>query len=304
MHSPMKQSGPMHESALPTDAPERDAISGDPRTNTRTARQSGVWGYRSLIWNFTTRDLKSRYKGTVIGWAWSFVVPLSTVVTYSVVFSLFIRIEPPPFGNGKPGVYAVWLLVGMVTWAFISNAASGGMPSLLGNGPLMQKVYIPAFVPVIATGIAIAIQSAIELGLVLIILAAFGNIGPTWLLVPVWLALLVATTIAMSFVLAVTNVHWRDLAQIVVVMLQLLFFLSPIIYPLSLVPETVGGLPVRMLIEVNPITQFIVVGRQLLYDLTMPTPGQALYLLGCTIGALLLAGLVYRRWGQDVGEAV
>lgn len=294
----------MHDAAPPSSRPDSGHGWATTRNNARSARQSGVWGYRSLIWNFTTRDLRSRYKGTAIGWAWSFVVPLSMVVIYSVVFSLFIRIEPPPFGNGKTGVYAVWLLAGMVTWSFISNCISAGMPALLGNGPLMQKVYIPAFVPVIAAGIAVAIQSAIELGLVLVILVLFGNIGPTWLLLPVWLALLVVTALAMSFILAVINIHWRDVAQIVLVLLQLLFFLSPVIYPLSLVPETVGVLPARLLIELNPITQFIIVGRQLMYDLTLPSATQGLYLLACAAGAGLLARLVYLRAGQDVGEAI
>jgi len=147
--------------------------------------RKGLWNNRFLIRNFAGRDLKGRFKGTVLGWAWSLLLPLATVLIYSVVFSLFIRIEPPPLGNGGEGKYWVWLLTGMVCWTFILNATTQGIPSLLANGPLLQKIYIPSFVPCVANTVAIAAQSLIELTIMAAILLVIGNVGISWMLVPI-----------------------------------------------------------------------------------------------------------------------
>ena len=94
-------------------------------------------------------------------------------------------------GNGRAGIYAVWLIAGLVTWQFIAQFLNRGMSSLLGNGALLRKVYFPSFVPVLAVGLSVGLQSLIELGLVLIVLlAAFLNVSWTWLLIPLWAALL------------------------------------------------------------------------------------------------------------------
>ncbi len=277
-----------------------DVIAG----SSRTGRPDTPWEYRALIWNFARRDLKSRFKGTALGWAWSFVGPLATILIYSIVFSVFIRIQPPPFGNGRAGNYAVWLMTGLVTWQFIQQMLTRGMPTLLSNGALLRKVYFPSFVPVVAVGLSVGIQSLIELGLVLVVLIAFVNVSWTWLLIPIWLAILWVTTTALSYSLAVANVYGRDLAQIMAVVLQLLFFVSAVIFPISLVPEQIGPVPARLLVELNPAAQFIIVGRELMYDLTVPDVQQVAYLLFWAGVTVLFARWAYRRWGRDVGEAV
>lgn len=270
----------------------------------RTGRPDTPWEYRTLIRSFARSDLKARFKGTALGWLWSFVAPVATIAIYSVVFSVFIRIEPPPYGNGNPGNYAVWLVTGLVTWQFISQMILRGMPTLLGSGALLRKVYFPSFVPLLATGISAAIQSLIELGIVLLILAALMNIGWTWLLIPLWAAAVWVFAVATSYILAVMNVHWRDLQQIMGVVLQLLFFLSPIIFPITLVPERVGPIPARQLVELNPFAQFITAGRELMYNLTVPAPGQTAYMAGCVVAVVGVARWVNNRWGQDLGESV
>ncbi len=270
----------------------------------RTGRPDTPREYRALIWNFTRSNLKSRFRGTALGWAWSLVAPLATILIYSVVFSVFIRVQPPPYGNGNPGNYAVWLITGMVTWQFISQVLLNAMPSLLGNGGLLRKVYFPSFVPVIATAIAVGIQSLIELGIVLSILLAVTNASWTWLLVPLWGVAVWLFALSASYVLAVANVYWRDLFQISGVLLQLLFFLSPIIFPITFVPEQLGPIPARLLVELNPIAQFIIVGRELMYELILPSLAQVGYLAAWTGAMLLLSRWVWRRWGQDIGEAV
>ncbi len=270
----------------------------------RTGRPDSPWEYRALIWNFARSDLRARFKGTTLGWLWSFVLPLASIAIYSLVFSVFIRVPPPPFGNGDAGNYPVWLITGLVAWQFCSQILTRGMPALLSNGRLLRKVYFPSYVPVIAVSLSVGFQSLIELGIVLIILTALGNVGATWLLLPVWAAMMWLFATAVSYIMAVANVHWRDLSQIFTVTLQLLFFISAVIFPMSVVPDQVGPIPVRLLVELNPLAQLVIMGRQLMYGLELPSVGQIAYVVGLIIVSVIVARWTYRRWGRDVGEFV
>lgn len=262
------------------------------------------WTYRSLIWNFAQRDLKARFRGTALGWLWSLMLPLATLLIYTVVFSVVFRATPPPFGNGREGIYAVWLLVGIITYNLFSIGVTSGIPSLLGAGSLLQKIYIPSYVPVIGASIATSMQSLIEFAILAVVLIALGNIGLTWLIFPFLLVLYLVFVSAVTMTLAVLNVYARDLAQITGVAVQLLFFLSPILYPLDQIPEEWKGIPVRAIVAINPLAEFIGAFRDCLYGLTVPSLGVVLAMLAWTVGAVLLAWWVYLRKGQDIGEAV
>ena len=272
-------------------------------TTTMTVRERGnAWSYRSLIWNFARRDLKARFKGTALGWAWSLVVPLATLMIYSVVFSLIFRAAPPAFGSGRQGNFTVWLLAGLTAWSMFANSLNTAIGSLLGAGPLLKKIYFPAYTPVLGSVIAVLIQSAIELGILLVVLAIFGNVSWTWLLVPFWLALFAVFISSVSVALSVLNVHFRDLAHIVGVAIQLLFYMSPIIYTIQIIPERWRGIPVRGVIFANPLTQFIEVFRDLTYGLTPGTIGAWGYLIVWTLAVAGIAMQVYRSRGRDLSE--
>ena len=266
--------------------------------------RSSIWAYRFLIQNFAQRDLKSRFKGTLLGWAWSLMVPLATLTTYSLVFSVFFHSTAPNFGNGRTGFFAVWLLVGRIPWNFFLITILISMPTLLANGTLLQKVYFPSYVPVLGAALAILVQTLIECCILAVVLLVFGNIGPTWLLFPVWLALFVVFVTALALSLAIVNIHVRDLAQMVNVALTLLFFLTPIIYQISLVPTVWHGIPFQELVRLSPITDFVTSLRQLAYDLQEPDLTAWLQLLAWTAGAVALAYFVYQRYGLDIGESV
>ncbi|MCH9718278.1 MAG: ABC transporter permease [Actinomycetia bacterium] len=291
---------------MTTTDPAQQTMDDQTNPTSAKARISGpeLWRYRYLAWNFAQRDLKAKYKGTVIGWAWSLIVPVAVVLIYSLVFSVIFRAEPPPFADGRPGVFAVWFVVGLVPWSLFAAAVTTGMGGLLASGSLLQKVYIPSYVPVVGSALAALVQAGIELGIVAAMLLGFQNVGWTWLLTPLWLAIFAIFATATGYILAVANVFLRDVGQIVAVALQLLFFLTPIIYPLSFVPEKVGPIPLQTLISANPLAQFIGGFRALLYDLQLPSLAQLGYVTVWTLAALLLAWIVFRRRGRDVGEEI
>lgn len=276
------------------------------RSASRRGNQGQIspWAYRHLIHNFARRDLKARFKGTVLGWLWALAVPITTVIIYSVVFSLVFRAQPPPMGNGATGHYAVWLLVALVPWSFFLNSMNLAPVTLLANGPLIQKVYIPAYVPIFASTLAVLVQSAIELGVVVALLVLMGNVSWTFLLLPLWIGFFVLFVVCLSTAIAILNVYMRDLAQLVSVVLQLLFFVTPILYPEALIPEEWNGIPLRMIFSWNPLAPFIEAERDLLYGLEVPSAGTWLAMAGWTLATVLLLRVVYRRRGLDVSESI
>ncbi len=277
-----------------------------PRQSARlSASEQGSWRARTrLIWAFAVRDLRARFTSTALGWSWALIVPLATVIIYSTVFSVIFRAGAPPMGNGHAGVFAVWFFCGLVTWNVFSQATNAALDSIVSMGPMLQKVYIPAYVPPLAASVAILFEKFLESAVMLGSLLVFGNVGWTWLLYPLVLVCVAALAAGLGYILAVVNVHFRDIDQIFGIILQLLFFLTPIIYPTSLIPESWHGIPLRALLSLNPMADLVEISRNLLYDLRLPNAGDVAYSLGWTVAIGIGAWLVHRRWGRDVSEAI
>lgn len=266
--------------------------------------QSTIWSVRGLIWNFAQRDLKSRFKGTALGWAWSLVVPISTLVIYTLVFAVIFRIDPPPLGNGSPGNFTLFLFAGLVVWTVFANGINTGILSLLTTGGLLKKVYFPSYAPVLGSVIAILAQSGIEVAVLLGIMVVLGNVSWTYVLLVPWAVLFIVFVSATIHTLAVLNVVFRDLSHIVNVIIQLLFYLTPVIYSLTFIPMEWRGIPLRRIIGLNPLTEFVTAFRNCLYDLTPPAATTWLGMLFWTVVALGGAFVVHRKLGQDVGERI
>ena len=256
-----------------------------------------------LIWSFAQRDLKARFTATSLGLLWTLIVPIATVIIYSVVFSVIFRAQAPPMGNGKT-VFAAWFFCGLVTWNIFSQISGAGMGSILNMGAMMQKVFIPSYVPVISSGLSIGIERLLEAGVMLLVMLVLLNVGWTWLIYPLLLVLVAVFAISVGYMLSVAMVYFRDTGQIYAIITQMWFFLTPIMYPLDLIPEQWHGIPLRDLFLINPMTSFVGISRDLVYGLQLPGIGSVLYVIAWTAAAALGARLVYRKWGRDVSEAI
>jgi len=256
--------------------------------------------YRNLIWNFAQRDLKARFKGTAMGWAWSLLLPLATLLTYTLAGHYLFRFHAPPFGNGRSGNFAVWLFCGLTAWGIFANGLNTAIGSLLASGPLLQKIYFPAYAPVLGALVGVAIQSLIEVGLVLVVLAAFGNVGLTWALVPFWLLIFFTFVAALSLPLSIANVYFRDLAHFVAVSLQLLIYATPIIYP----DTQITNQTMHRLIMSNPLSQFVVLFRDLVYGLSPGDLTSWAYIIAWTLALVVVSVVVYTRFSGDLSERV
>ena len=260
--------------------------------------------HRALIGAFASRDLSTRYRSSALGWLWSLLQPLAQLVVFSVVFSTVFRIVPPPLGNGKTDVggmgYAAFLFSGMVIWNLFAGLLNVSMMQLKDNGSLLKKVNFPAWAPVLGASIIQLIQSGLEVLVLLVLLAILGNIAWTWLLaIPILLATALFAQ-GVGLVLSVQNAKYGDVAHIVTVGLGALYFLTPVLYPLSLA-ETHGPL-FASIIKFNPMTWFVQAMHDAMYSLTAPSP---MVMTGILVSGFLVfwAGLAFfDRSSQDLRE--
>ena len=176
----------------------------------------------------------------------------------------------------------------------------------MSSGSILQKVYFPAYAPVLGSVWAVGTQSLIEVGLLALVMAILGNVGVSWLLLPLWMLLTVAFTAAVSVSLAILNVYFRDLSHLVSIVLQLLFYLTPIIYPLSMAEAVplFARFTLADVLYLNPLTSFVQLFRSLIYELEFGTFQQWAVAAGWTLIAGIVAFHVNKKRGEDLGENV
>lgn len=267
-------------------------------------QQSGPAFLIRLTRAFASRDVKARFSVTSLGLLWAVLVPLATVLIYSAVFSVVFRAEAPEMGNGRSGIFAVWFFTGLVTWNMLAQPVAASVNSIVAVGSLMQRIYVPAYVPTVAATGAALLERLFEASVMLAILVTLLNVGWTWLLYPLVVAGVAAMASLVGYLVAVANVYFRDTGQLVGLTLQLLFFLTPVIYPVELVPENWNGIPTRSLLAVNPMAHLVALSREVLYELKLPTMVSVGYVLAWIVGLGITSLLVQRRWGRDISEVV
>lgn len=197
--------------------------------------------YKELFYNLTLRELRSKYKRSVIGWGWSMINPLANMAVYTIVFSAILHV-PPEFGNPSHlNNYALLLLAAMLPFNFFSGSVMESMASLLGNQNLVQKTYFPRELIPAATVASKLVSHLIEMGCLVIAVVAFGN----WRALPFIPAVLVtmlcvtAFTMGMALLFSIGNVFYRDIMHFSAILFFIWMFLTPIAYPFYIVG---GGL--------------------------------------------------------------
>lgn len=270
-----------------------------------------LFSSREVLFNLTLREVRGQYKRTALGQLWSLANPLATMLIYTFIFSFLFKL---PLQQGNPSglnSYALWLLVGLLPWMFFSRVMNAGTSILVINTSLIQKVYFPrAILPLSLVGV-VGFSWLFEMGVLAVALLMAGAMVLPWLpLVIVVMILLATFTAGIALLFSVANAHFRDVEHAVGVFTQIWLYLSPVIYPMSLVEaqsESVGGLlgtPVTILglYELNPMVSFISAFRQLLYDNRMP--GLEIW-IGCLLWALiaLTAGLsMFAKYEKRLAE--
>jgi lipopolysaccharide transport system permease protein len=205
----------------------------EPRAGWRSIDWRELWAYRELFGFLVWRDVKVRYKQTVLGAAWAVLQPLTTMVLFAVLFGRWARMP----SDGAP--YSLFAFAALIPWTFFANSISGASNSLVGNTHLIGKVYFPRLlISLSAIGTAV-VDLLIALGVMLVLLMLRG-VGLTahLLALPALVLLTALVAIGVGSALAALNVMYRDIRYVVPFLTQLWMFASPVIYPVSLVPPT------------------------------------------------------------------
>lgn len=262
-----------------------------------------IVGSRELFVNLTLRELRSKYKRSALGWAWSLVNPLATMAIFTVVFSVFLGGRPPTGNPSGLESYPLFLLCALLPWNFLSLSITGAMGSLLGNANLIKKVWFPRELLVLSNTAASLVSLLVELGVLAVVLLVAGNFVLPWLLVALpYVALLVLFSTGVGLVLGVLNVYFRDVGHFVGIFLQMWFYATPVVYPTSTVPADYRGIPMRQLLGLNPMSRFAEAFRAALYDLRFPPLGTTLGLVAVSLATFAFGLSVFRRFEPRLAE--
>lgn len=253
-----------------------------------------IWQHRELLYFLTWRDLKVRYKQTVLGGLWAIIQPFFTMVIFSLFFGRLAGIP----SDGLP--YPLFCYAGLVPWSFFTNALTNASNSLVGNANLITKVYFPRLVVPMASVLAAVVDVAFS-ALVLFAMMAYYEVAPTWRLVtlPLLILLTGGTALGAGLWLTAMNVQFRDVRYTVPFLTQLWLFATPIAYPSSLLPERW-----RMVYALNPMVGVVEGVRWSLVP-SGPAPIGMLAVSTLTILILVTTGAFYfRRMERTFADVV
>jgi len=262
---------------------------------------------RELTLNLTLRELRGKYKRSVLGWTWSLLNPLSTMVIFSVIFSVFLKVQPPTGDPSGLHSFALFLLCGLLPWNFFATGTTASMGSLIANSNLIKKVYFPREILVASTIGAVLVAFFVEMSVLGVVLLFFGNMVLPWIPVVVVIMLIEAVFVGgIGLVLSVIDVYFRDTEHFVGIAMMALFYSAPIVYPIKYVPKTAHVLgmtiPLRTIYELNPLVTFVESYRNALYDLRFPPIGDLAYLVAWAVVLLAFGLWVFGKLDRRLAE--
>jgi lipopolysaccharide transport system permease protein len=255
----------------------------------------GLWAYRGFVLGSVQREFQSKYANAILGAVWSLLSPLAMILVYTVIFAEVMRTKMP--GSDSTFAYSIYLCAGILTWGLFAEMVGRGQTMFLEQSNLLKKVSFPRIcLPVIVTLNAL-VNFGIIFGLFVVFLIVTGNFpGLVFVtLLPV-LVLQVMLALGIGMVIGILNVFFRDVGQFMTIALQFWFWLTPIVYPASILPEHV-----RPILDWNPMAPVIATWQGVLVKGTPPDWGSLVYPL---VVALLLCTLGLRMFRKRAGEIV
>jgi lipopolysaccharide transport system permease protein len=241
-----------------------------------------IWHYRELLYFLVWRDIKLRYQQTMIGVGWVIFQPLMTMLILALVFGYFARIP----SDGLP--YTIFAFTALLPWSYFAQSLNRSSGSLVSNANLVSKVYFPRLIIPLVAVIAPGLDFVISLAVLGAMMVWYG-IVPNWgvLALPCFVILALMTALSLSLFLSILNVKYRDVGHAVPFLIQIGMFASPVVYPVSLVPEQW-----RLLYSLNPMVGVIEGFRWALLGKAAPD-FNAVAVSAIVVSALLVAGLRY-----------
>jgi lipopolysaccharide transport system permease protein len=213
-----------------------------------------LFRYRGLIQSLVVRELKARYRGSVLGFFWSFINPLLLLLVYTFVFTIIL---PNDVKGLQP--YALFMFCGLLPWNWFSSSLTEASGSLIAGGNLIKKVLFPAEVLPVVTVVANLVQFLFGLPILLVFLVWKGRLGWSALLLPLPLVIQLVFTLGLALFVSALTVHFRDVQNILSHVLHLWFFATPVLYAYP------ASGPMHALLRLNPMTHVIVAYQEALF---------------------------------------
>ncbi|NNJ09624.1 ABC transporter permease [Chloroflexales bacterium ZM16-3] len=269
-----------------------------------------LWRYRELIRNLVLRDLRARYKGSALGYLWTQLAPLGMMLVYVLVFSVLM-----PVGLAQ---FPVFIIVGLLPWNYTAEAVMNGTRSVIDSAALIKKVYFPREVLPLVSVFSSLTNFVLSLPMMFAVMAliqmtTMGRLNLAWSIayLPVLIIIQTVLLAGISMLLGAVAVFFRDIVHLVGIVVNIWFFLTPVIYPLSNFGD---GVAVRLLRWLNPMASLVEFYRESLYGAAVavgqiPTPGvpalSSLLRVGVTALVILVAGYwVFERTSGRFGEEI
>ena len=241
-----------------------------------------LYDYREMISNLVKKDLKVRYKGSVLGFLWTFLNPLLQLVVYTIVFSTIMRVDIDKF--------YIYLFIGLIPWLFFATCIQAGSTSILMNKDLIKKIYFPRIILPISTVNSAFMNMFYSMIVVLLTILVSGiGFSKYILFLPLAMIMQYILVLGMTFIFSALNVYFRDLEYILNIIVMIWFYLTPIVYNIEMIPEKY-----RFLFYLNPMTGIITFYRDILYYKRMPSFN--------SFGGILIYGIVMIVIGYFVFE--
>lgn len=253
-----------------------------------------IWQYRELLYFFTWRDIKVRYKQTIVGVLWTIIQPVLTMIVFSIFFGKLAKMP------SEDVPYPIFVYIGLLPWTYFSQNLTRSSQSIVANANLIRKIYFPRLIVPISTALAGLTDFLISFG-ILVLLMIFYNIQPTreMMLFPFLVILTFLCSVGVGFWLAALNAVYRDISYIVPFVVRLGMFLTPVIYPVTFLPEKY-----RWLLYLNPMTGIIDSFRaSILGYKSIPVFGLLISLI-ITVFFFITGIYFFRRTEKDFADVV
>jgi lipopolysaccharide transport system permease protein len=254
---------------------------------------SELWHYRELLYSFISRDVKIRYKQTALGFLWAIIQPLFLMVVFTLFFGNLAQVP----SEGIP--YPLFSFAGLLPWTLFAEGLTRSTTSMVSNANIMTKVYFPRLIMPLSGILSPLVDFAIAFVILIIMMAYYGFV-PTIaiVLLPAFILLAVLTSFAVGLWLSALNVKYRDFQYTLPFLIQLWLFVSPVVYPASMVPQQW-----QFLYALNPMSGVIEGFRWALFG-TNPPQGM-IFISACVVVVLLVGGLFYfKRMEQYFADVV
>ena len=251
-----------------------------------------LYNYRELLKSNVKKEIRGKYKGSFLGVLWSFINPLLQVAVYAIVFPYIMRV--------KTDNYLQYLIVGIIPWTFFTTVLNQGMITVRMNAGIIKKVYFPREILPISVALSGLVNFFISC-IIILLFCIFGGVGVSWhlVLLPVFAIIQFFFTLGIVMALSAINIYIKDTEYLVNFIVNMLFYATPILYPVTLFPEKY-----RWILYANPLTELINAYRDIFLYHQIPELMPVLYLVGITILVFFIGLAIFRKLEKGFAEEV